>query len=226
MQNEWKQRRLCQENQLVCLTWLEWSVKNFGELHFPCMVFKRALSEEQRAYIALFEDEKDVSVEQISQKTGISPTTNVQWPPWRRGFDCSSRLLQNFIKGWHVGFWTDFCRYIFSQWSTDHQMQSPNLYILDMQDVFQKSTFQDLVIIMIADFNLPGVDWLDVRAACDSANNSLLIDIIQDNFFTQLVNEPTRECNILDLVLTTSPEFVRELAVGEPFSDRIPSPPK
>ena len=105
-------------------------------------------------------------------------------------------------------------------------MQSPNLYILDMQDVFQKSTFQDLVIIMIADFNLPGVDWLDVRAACDSANNSLLIDIIQDNFFTQLVNEPTRECNILDLVLTTSPEFVRELAVGEPFSDRIPSPPK
>ena len=57
------------------------------------------------------------------------------------------------------------------------------------------------------------------RATCDSANNSLVIDIIQDNFFTQLVNEPTRECNILDLVLTTSPEFVRELAVGEPFSD-------
>ena len=74
--------------------------------------------------------------------------------------------------------------------------------LLDMQDVLQ-----DLVII--GDFNLPWIDWLDVRAACDSANNSLLIDIIQDNFFTQLVNEPTGECNILDLVLTTSPEFVR-----------------
>ena len=60
--------------------------------------------------------------------------------------------------------------------------------LLDMQDVLQDSTFQDLVII--GDFNLPGIDWLDVRAACDSANNSLLIDIIQDNFFTQLVNEP------------------------------------
>ena len=90
--------------------------------------------------------------------------------------------------------------------------------LLDMQDVqLQNSTSQDLVII--GDFNLPGIDWLDVKATCDSANTSLLIDIIQDSLFTQLVNEPTRERNILDLVLTTSPEFVRELAVGEPFSD-------
>ena len=89
--------------------------------------------------------------------------------------------------------------------------------LLDMQDVLQNSTYQDLVII--GDFNLPGIDWFDIRATCDSANNSLLIDIIQDNFLTQLVNETTRECNILDLVLTTSPEFVCELAVGELFSD-------
>ena len=89
--------------------------------------------------------------------------------------------------------------------------------LLDMHVVLQNSTYQDLVII--GDFNLPGIDWFDVRATCDSANNSLLIDIIQDNFLTQLVNETTRECNILDLVLTTSPELVCELAVGELFSD-------
>ena len=39
------------------------------------MVFTRALSKEQQAYIALFMDKKDVSVKQINQKTGISPTT-------------------------------------------------------------------------------------------------------------------------------------------------------
>lgn len=50
--------------------------------------------------------------------------------------------------------------------------------LLDMQDVLQNSTFQDLVII--GDFSLPWIDCLDVRAASDSANNSLLIDIIQD----------------------------------------------
>ena len=91
--------------------------------------------------------------------------------------------------------------------------------LLDMQDVLQNSTYQDLVII--GDFNLPGIDWLAVGAARNLANNSLLIDIIQDNLFTQLVNEPTRECNILDLVLMTSPKLVRELAVGEPFSDHF-----
>ena len=41
--------------------------------------------------------------------------------------------------------------------------------LLDMQDVLQNSTYQDLIII--GDFNLPGIDWLDVRTTCDSANN-------------------------------------------------------
>ena len=55
---------------------LDWSGQSTDvcEVHFPCMVFTRALSEEQWAYIAFLEDEKDVSVKQISQKTGISPT--------------------------------------------------------------------------------------------------------------------------------------------------------
>ena len=75
MENKWQQRRLWQKNQLVCLTWFEWSIKKVCQIHFPCMVFTGAFSEEQRAYIALFADEKDVSVKQISQKTGISPTT-------------------------------------------------------------------------------------------------------------------------------------------------------
>ena len=73
----------------------------------------------------------------------------------------------------------------------NRQSNSDTKPLLDMQDVLQNSTYQDLVII--GDFNLPGIDWLHVRAG------------------KQLVNEPTRECNILDLVLTTSPEFVSKL---------------
>ena len=45
------------------------------------------------------------------------------------------------------------------------------------------------------------------------------MDIIQDNFLSQLINEPTRESNILDLVLTTSPDIIDRLLIGEPFSD-------
>ena len=46
------------------------------------------------------------------------------------------------------------------------------------------------------------------------------MDILQDNFLTQLVKEPTRESNILDLVLTPSlPDSITDLYIVEPFSD-------
>ena len=45
------------------------------------------------------------------------------------------------------------------------------------------------------------------------------MDILQDNFLTQLVTEPTRSQNILDLVLSTSPDIIKNLTVGEQFSD-------
>lgn len=48
---------------------------------------------------------------------------------------------------------------------------------------------------------------------------TLLMNAVQDNFLTQLITEPTRESNILDLVLTTSPDLIDHLLVGEPFSD-------
>ena len=48
---------------------------NVCEFHFPCRVFTRALSAEEQAYITFLADEKDVSVKEISHKTGISPTT-------------------------------------------------------------------------------------------------------------------------------------------------------
>ena len=48
---------------------------NVCEFHFPCRVFTRALSAEEQAYITFLADEKDVSVKEISHKTGISPAT-------------------------------------------------------------------------------------------------------------------------------------------------------
>lgn len=53
----------------------------------------------------------------------------------------------------------------------------------------------------------------------NSANYILLLDIVHDNFLTQLVNSPTGEKNILDLVLISARDIVDNLTVGEPFSD-------
>ena len=71
----------------------------------------------------------------------------------------------------------------------------------------------------MGDFNLPDVDWRNIRATNNSTNYKLLLDVIQDNFLSQLVGEPIRDRNILDLVLATSADIVQDLLVSEPFSD-------
>ena len=74
-------------------------------------------------------------------------------------------------------------------------------------------------LILVGDFNLPEIEWSCNRALQQSHNHALLIDIIQDNFLTQLVSEPTRNQNILDLLITTSPDIIDRLVVGDCFSD-------
>ena len=44
-------------------------------------------------------------------------------------------------------------------------------------------------------------------------------NILLDNFLTQMVLEPTRGNNILDLVLSNTPDCIYDAEVGEPFSD-------
>ena len=60
---------------------------------------------------------------------------------------------------------------------------------------------------LLGDFKLPDVDWLNIRATNSSTNYELLFDVIQDNFLWQLVGEPTRDQNILYLVLATSTDI-------------------
>ena len=63
------------------------------------------------------------------------------------------------------------------------------------------------------------IDWANNRLLKNSEHHALVIDIVQDNFLHQLVNEPTRDKNLLDLVLTTNNDLVNNVTVGEPFSD-------
>ena len=75
-------------------------------------------------------------------------------------------------------------------------------------------------LIIVGDFNLSAFDWENTCALNNSAIYTQLLDIVHNNFLTQLVNSPTREENILDLVLVSAPDIVENLIVGEPFSDQ------
>ena len=72
-------------------------------------------------------------------------------------------------------------------------------------------------IIMVGDFNLPCIDWNNFSSPCDDIH-SAFFDLCMQSGFIQLVNEPTRGNNCIDLVLTNDQMIVSELSVNEPFS--------
>ena len=88
----------------------------------------------------------------------------------------------------------------------------------DLQTALQETALRNDLIV-VGDFNLGTFGWENTCALNNSVNYTLLLDIVYDNFLIQLVNSPTREENILDLVLVSSPDIVDNLIVAEAFSD-------
>ena len=77
-------------------------------------------------------------------------------------------------------------------------------------------------IILGGDFNLPSVDWdrSDVRSGGSYANLSRqMLDIANDFNLEQVVREPTRKNNILDLLFTSNPTLVERSWVVPVLSD-------
>ena len=70
-------------------------------------------------------------------------------------------------------------------------------------------------VLLMGDFNYPGVGWTGDHAASASVDGVRFRDCVDDNFFTQYVNCPTRGGNILDLVLCNEPDLIGNLDVTE-----------
>jgi hypothetical protein len=74
-------------------------------------------------------------------------------------------------------------------------------------------------VILLGEFNITGINWINLSSQRNSVLQNLLMYIVPDHFLNQLIDQPTRDLNILDLILTTSIDYVRDVQVGEPFSD-------
>ena len=71
---------------------------------------------------------------------------------------------------------------------------------------------------MLGDLNLPKIDWLYLAAQNDGIHNLLLYQFVS-NGFTQLVTDPTRADNILDIILTNESTIISKVSVCEPLSN-------
>ena len=99
-----------------------------------------------------------------------------------------------------------------SNCNTIHQLQSSLAALPD-----------SLPVVFCGDFNLPNIDWrhFNPSPVVHSKENNLLCDAISDFNLQQMVMEPTRGANILDLLFTNRPDILHEVKVvdGLPGSD-------
>ena len=65
-------------------------------------------------------------------------------------------------------------------------------------------------VIVLGDFNVPGVDWRNICSTNGDSRESHFVDICVGHGLYQLVDQATRPSsgNLLDLLLTTDPMFV------------------
>ena len=75
----------------------------------------------------------------------------------------------------------------------------------------------------MGDFNLPAMSWKTVdvpERRTTNASESLLSQFNDENFLSQCIDQPTRQKNILDLLLTNNANMVLQTDVSEtPLSD-------
>lgn len=71
--------------------------------------------------------------------------------------------------------------------------------------------------MLLGDFNLPLINWCTQKFSNDF-KSCMFFNFMTDFGFAQLVLEPTRKSNILDLLLVNNPFIISSFCIDEPFS--------
>jgi len=64
----------------------------------------------------------------------------------------------------------------------------------------------------MGDFNYPKINWSTLDSDSDPPSTAVR-DLILDNYLDQHVREPTRENNILDLIISSNESIVSEIKI-------------
>ncbi len=71
---------------------------------------------------------------------------------------------------------------------------------------------RSLPLVLVWDFNFPDICWIYNTA--DREQSQRFLECVGDNFLTQLVREPMRGSNILDLLFVNRESLVGDVKVG------------
>ncbi|XP_068695947.1 uncharacterized protein [Montipora foliosa] len=79
----------------------------------------------------------------------------------------------------------------------------------------------DSNVLILGDFNMPNINWIEGSGFSNALDLADFCDFLGDKNLFQLVTEPTRAHNILDLVITNMEDSISSLEVSKDLS--IPS---
>ena len=94
-----------------------------------------------------------------------------------------------------------------------------------LSDIFHNKTLHSPQIILAGDFNLPSISWVggtgqvNPNPVYGTDVNQLLLESVNEFGLDQLVTEPTRGSNILDLIFSSHPESIANVEVIPGMSD-------
>ena len=95
----------------------------------------------------------------------------------------------------------------------------PNLSKVDSipiwQEINRACRYDQLCVL--GDFDVRNID-LDLTVGDNDGED--LLKLVQDNFLSQIIREPTRADDILDLILTNGDDLVKEADVGRQLGNR------
>ena len=138
------------------------------------------------------------------------------WPMTYCLILCQNRTV---LVRWHSTGIKDFyvCAYYRPHISDQHSLEQLNISLAKVQECKNNPT-----VLLAGDFNAPHIDWQSFSVKPGSSyftvQNSL-IDIVQDHGLSQVVMEPTRIDNILDLFFTTNPSQIKKVEIQPGLSD-------
>ena len=93
-----------------------------------------------------------------------------------------------------------------------HSEATDKLYAAKLINVLASLSRVTWPVFIGGDFNCPGINWDRFKAPADNVQD-LFLKFTLSNGFSQLVNEPTRQDNILDLVLCNEPLLITSVDI-------------
>ena len=93
-------------------------------------------------------------------------------------------------------------------------------YITDLCNCIERCLISRGSVIITGDLNFPNINWDSanlIQQCCTQSCSGVFLDLVFKHCFSQLVRDPTRNDNLLDLILTNDPNCVINVTVCPPF---------